>query len=96
MTMLLYLLLLSLLTYRLARMVTQEDGPFDCFTRLRQWVGQVSWVGRGFHCVACTSFYLAGMAALYLALFGVISWRDFPLVWFGTAGGSLAMYQVVR
>lgn len=90
------LLLLSLLGYRLARMVTQEDGPFDAFTRLRQAVGQTTWVGRGFHCVACASFYVAGLGALYLALLGIIGWREFPVIWFGAAGGALMIYQVVR
>jgi len=92
----LVLLLASLGIYRLARMVTQEDGPFDAFTRWRQWVGQRTWVGRGFHCVACASFYVAGLAALYLALIGIIGWREVPLIWFGAAGGGLAIYQVVR
>lgn len=90
------LLLLSLMSYRLARMATQEDGPFDAFTLWRQRVGQKTWIGRGFHCVACASFYVAGLAALYCVLIGIMGWREFPLIWFAAAGGGLVIYQVAR
>lgn len=96
MTFMTLLLVLSLLGYRTARMITQEDGPWDVFTRLRQWVGQKTWIGRGVHCVACMSVYTVGLAVLYLTGFRVITWADAPLLWLAAAGGALAIYQVVR
>lgn len=90
------LLLACLAVYRVARMVSQEDGPFDAFTRLRAAVGQSSWIGRGFHCFMCVSVYVAAVAAVFLVLTDRAAWIDIGLLWLGIAGGASALYQVFR
>lgn len=91
------LLLLAVLTvYFVAKTITQLDGPFDVFARLRGAVGQRTWVGRGLHCIHCVGTYVALVVALYLVLTNQASWVQFGLLWFGLAGGSSALYQVVR
>lgn len=82
----------SLATYRAARMVAQEDGPFDVFAWLRDRAGQGNWVGRGLHCVLCVSFWLALPAALLLPWAG---WRELLLLWGGIAGAAVVLYKVV-
>ena len=57
----------ALAVYRISNMIAQEDGAFDMFARLRTWVGQKSWIGRGIHCVLCVSFW-AGIA-------GALAWQ---------------------
>lgn len=90
------LLLVSAGVYRAAFMLTQEDGPFDAFSRFRGWVGQTSWVGRGFHCYMCVSWWLAGLAAIGLVLAGQAAWGDLWYLWPGIAGLAVVLYQVVR
>lgn len=63
-------LLSPLAVYRLARMISQEDGPVDAFQRWRDYLGQKTWVGRGFHCPLCISFW-AGFFVAGLLLFWV-------------------------
>ena len=50
-----------LAVYRVSRMLTQdgEDGPFDLLAKWREWIGQKTWIGRGFHCFYCVSFWAA-------------------------------------
>ncbi len=90
------LLLVVCGVYRVSRLATQEEGPWDVFTRVRAVVGQSSWVGRGFHCYMCVSFWLAGLAAVLLVLSGRAAWVDLWLVWPGIAGAAVVLYQVVR
>lgn len=51
-------------------MLTQEEGPYRAFTRLREWTGvthndageTISWADSTawpFHCLCCTSVYVA-------------------------------------
>lgn len=90
------LLLVVCGVYRVSRLATQEEGPFDAFSRFRAWAGQGSWVGRGFHCYMCVSFWIAGLATVLLVLSGRTSWADLWLVWPGIAGAVVVVYQVVR
>lgn len=90
------LLLIVFGVYRVARIMTQEDFAFDAFSRFRAWMGQSSWAGRGAHCYACVSFWLAGVAAVILVLTNRAVWGDLWLLWPGLAGGAFAVYQVFR
>jgi hypothetical protein len=90
------LLVLSLAAYRLGRLASQEDGPMDLASRMRQHIGQRTWLGRGVHCCLCCSFWFALIGVLYLAATGRVLWRDLPLFWFASAGGAAAVYQVFR
>ena len=76
-----------LATYRIAHMLTREDGPFDVFSQMREVVGQDTWVGRGLHCVLCVSFWLS-LPAAWLA--------DLPIVlgWLGVAGGVMVTHKL--
>lgn len=55
------LTLASLATFRVALMVSTEEGPFSAFTRLRGALDpdQRTWLGRGVNCVFCVSFWAA-------------------------------------
>lgn len=96
MTMPLLLLLAVFGTYRLSRMMAQEEGPFMVFHRVRERAGQRDWFGRGLACALCWSFWIAAAAAVYLVLLGKAGWAEFLLLWFGIAGLSSAVYQVFR
>lgn len=79
------LALAVLAVLRAAWLVSMDDGPFDVFARLRDRLGQRTWVGRGMACPICVSFWLAGAMALWLAR----TPRDFGLLWFGISGAVL-------
>lgn len=88
----LLIVLAALATWRAARAVALEDGPFDLFTRLQDRAGQTHWVGRGLRCVLCVAVWLALPAAL---LVGVPDWRALLLLWGGIAGGAALIHKVV-
>lgn len=51
----------ALATWRISAMVTDEEGPFSVFERLRSWApmgGKWGWVGRGVYCLWCVSFWI--------------------------------------
>ena len=94
----LILLLAILAVYRAARMLTQdgEDGPFDLLAKWRDRVGQRTWIGRGFHCFYCVSFWAGLAAALWLGALGLLDWRLLPLAWFGFSAGAMILFKVVQ
>lgn len=81
----LWVLLAGLADYKAAHMVSQDgdDGPFDLFKWWRDKVGTTSWIGKGFHCFSCTSFWGAFIAALLIG--DALPINQFLLVWGATA-----------
>lgn len=69
-------ILAALAVYRLSRMITDEEGPFMVFTKLRGLARPDTWIGRGLECIMCVSVWVALAAALY------IDWTwTLPLTW---------------
>lgn len=80
---LLDLLILSLATWRLARLLTKEDAPFKLMARIRE---RLKW--GVFECIYCTSIWCA--IALY------VIWRTpaAPIVTvIGISGGAMMLYR---
>jgi len=61
-------LFMALATWRLARMLAKEDGPFEVFQSLRNWAAQKAptWVSMGLSCIACLSFWIGLLASWVL------------------------------
>ena len=59
-------IVLTLAVYRVAHLITREDGPLDLFAKLRGWLDphQQTWIGRGLNCILCVSFWLGLLGAL--------------------------------
>lgn len=82
-----------LAVYRIAYLIAREDGPFDLAANVRAWVGQQTWIGRGFHCPMCLSFWGSLVAAWMLAGHGRLAAPDlFPLLWGAIAGGCAMLH----
>lgn len=64
------IILSSLATYRVVRLVAIEEGPFGLSQRLRGVAdpNQHTWIGRGFACPWCISFWIAPLA-VYVATY---------------------------
>lgn len=80
--------LASLATYRLSRMLTNEEGPFSAFTWLRGLAPKNTWIGRGLECIMCMSVWVALPLALYIDW----SWT-LPLTWLGLSGATIIIWK---
>jgi hypothetical protein len=80
---LIWVVLAGLASYKAAHMVSQDgdDGPFEIFKKWRAFVGTTTWIGKGFHCFSCTSFWGALIATILVAPIISLSWGAFLLVW---------------
>lgn len=85
-------IVLSLAVYRVAHMIgsDEEEGPWSVFARWRHYVEQKTWVGRGFHCPLCVSFWLGWLAALLLPW---INWRRYAAEALALSGVTLVLYK---
>lgn len=88
----LWIVLATLATYRIARMIAMEDGPLDVFSLMREKIGQATWVGRGLHCVLCISAWLSWLVVLLLPL-GSLS--EYILTALGIAGAVVIIHKVI-
>ena len=81
------LALAALATFRLSVAITEEEGPFGLFRKVRGWVDpdQKTWLGRGLNCVFCVSFWIA----LPIAALVTLDLYTLPLVWWGLAGAVM-------
>lgn len=96
-----------LAVYRVAMMITREEGPFDVFDRLRAWASRLPstpdiqpnrlrphWIARGIACPLCVSFWLSLPAAFLITqVAGVTPLAAFGL-WLPIAGGCLFLFQI--
>lgn len=99
------IILATLAVYRLAYMVSREDGPADVFTRLRTAAGRLPdrvegnrrtphWIARGLSCPLCISWWLALPAAIVVALVAGLPVLAVFGLWPGIAGAVLFLYQL--
>ena len=93
------LLLVALATYRLTRFVVVDDGPWDCFLRLRVWAGcydygadgrALTGLGRALNCPHCASVYLV----IFPSLLGMYS--PWLLLWLAALGVVSLLYEVTK
>lgn len=77
----LVLIITSLAVYRLSRMLTDEEGPWSVFTRLRGLAAPDTWLGRGLECVMCVSVWVALPVTVLIVLLGYTDVRLWPLTW---------------
>jgi hypothetical protein len=73
--------LASLAVYRLSRMLSDEEGPFSVFTKLRGIPKPETWIGRGLACILCLSVWIALPIALWIDWSG-----DWALTWLALSG----------
>lgn len=76
--------ILGLANFRLAWMLSKEDGPFDLCTKWRNLFLQEDWLGRGVRCPYCTGFWTAALWAIFIPQY-------YLPVWFGLAAMVLVV-----
>lgn len=85
------LLLAAFATYRLGRMLSQEDGPFELFAWFRGRFTGNNWVATGVRCFYCVSFWVALLLSVGLFLLNDIDVPHILLVWPGIAGAAIVI-----
>ena len=68
------LILAALAVYRISRMITDEEGPFAIFVKVRGLAKPDTWIGRGLECIMCVSFWIALPIALYIGGDWLLTW----------------------
>lgn len=90
----LYLVIAALATYRVARIITEEEGPFEIFARLRRRVADdQTWIARGLHCPFCVGFWVAGVFVVYLIAIGEVPITLVPILWPAVAGAAVKIHE---
>ncbi len=74
------LIAIALASYRVSRMISEEEGPWEAFTRLRGMVfrrAPNAWIERGVNCPLCLSFWiciiLTAVSRLPFASYGIMA-----------------------
>ena len=80
-----------LAVYRVGKMLSQEDGPFDAFAWFRSKFTGNNWFASGIRCFYCVSFWIGLLFSGLLVWRGVVGWIDVPLVWPALAGGAIVV-----
>ena len=84
----------SLAIYRVARMVSEEDGPAFLLKRLRaRYSNDKRSFDVGLRCFYCLSFWAALVATAWLVAFGGWNVWLFPVYWFGLAGAAVICHR---
>lgn len=81
-----------LASYRIARILAVEEGPFGVLDAIRNRLDpkQETWLGRGLNCPLCAGFWVS--LAVSLVLLPWSDWRSLCLTWFAVAGGMAALH----
>ena len=81
-----------LATYRMALLVSKEEGPAEASKKVRE-AAPPGWIKRGFYCQWCQSFWWGMGASLFFTLTGRISWTDFVIYWLAFSAGGIVINQ---
>lgn len=84
----------ALAVYRVARMITEEDGPAFIFKRFRDTHDDSkSSFDVGIRCFYCVSLWAALVASVWLVAFAHWELWLLPIFWFGIAGAAAKIYE---
>jgi hypothetical protein len=84
-------ILAALATWRVSFLLTQEDGPWDVFARLRRATAN-SMPGRALECLYCTSVWVAAPIALWITPFGV----RWVVTWLAISGAACLLHRATE
>ena len=81
-----------LATYRMALMVSKEEGPAEASRKMRE-AAPPGWIKRGFYCQWCQTFWWGMAASLFFALTGRVTGTDFVIYWLAFSAGGIVINQ---
>ncbi len=77
--------------WRVAHLLSQEDGPFDAIIRIRKALGN-GFFGSLLDCFYCLSLWAAAPFAVYLSR----TWAEGILVWLALSGGACLLFKATE
>ncbi len=80
--------LAALATFRISRMIADEEGPWAIFLSLRKAFPGVNWIGRGLECIMCLSVWVALPIAVYIDG----TWTT-PLTWLALSAVTVLLRE---
>ena len=87
-----YLVLGGLVTYRIALLISKEDGPAYIFRRLRKMPRSTS-IQEGLSCEWCVSIWAGALVATYYWWIGIIPGVEWPLYWLAVSALGIICNQ---
>jgi len=88
----LYWLILGILAvWRITHLLNGEDGPWDMFVHLRQFVGDGFW-GELLDCFYCLSLWVA---IPFTWLVGT-EWQEWLFLWPALSGGAILLERITN
>jgi len=88
-----FLILGGLAAYRLALLVSKEDGPAYIFRRLRHLPTEESSAKVGLSCEWCVSVWAGALVALYMWWIGLFPGAEWPLYWLAISALAIIFNQ---
>lgn len=82
-------LIASLAAWRLTHLLWGEDGPWNCFVRLRKLAGS-SFAGQILDCFYCLSLWIA----LPLGCWIGATWPDRAMAWMAISGAAILLERM--
>lgn len=90
---LLWFMLGSFASHRIALMVTKEDGPAWVFRKIRNLPDKKSSAHAGMRCIWCGSVWSAGLMS-YLSHWTIdLQWSEWIIFWLAMSSGAIAINQ---
>jgi hypothetical protein len=83
------LVIASLVVWRLTHLFWGEDGPWNCFVRLRKLAGD-SLIGQALDCFYCLSLWIALPIAYWMGA----SWPDRAMAWMALSGAAILLERI--
>lgn len=74
-------IIIALAVYRLSRLISDEEGPWGIFNKIRALPPEQSNLRRGIECIMCVSVWVALPVAISLGVMGFVDLRFTPFVW---------------
>jgi hypothetical protein len=82
-------LIASLAVWRLTHLFWGEDGPWDCFVKLRRLAGG-SVIGKALDCFYCLSLWIA----IPFACWAGAHWPERAIAWPAISGAAILLERV--
>lgn len=89
-------ILAALASYRLAHLFSQEKGPGDIFTAIRDAHTLPQGLKDGIACLLCESVWWAGVITFYLVIIGLVGLRIAPLYWLAASATACIIHFKTR
>lgn len=89
------IILATLASYRIARILATEEGPFGLFVAIRERFDpeQNTWLGRGLNCSLCIGFWVSFVVTCLLPF---VSIQSFLLLWWAIAGLQTIVHLLMQ